>query len=138
MPGTSLSRLKGSRKRLHGPRAAIVCGYGAHEQGILTAMMERWRFGDMHVVFAGAQESRMRVGDILALPPLTGTGQDSPLPRAVILSGITEKELNTFMAAWRHLALPGQHWAVLTPTSETWSLAELLAELERERRALSL
>ena len=66
----------------------------------------------------------------------TGQGQDNPLLRAVLLSGVAEKELNTFLAAWKHLSLPRQNWATLTPTSEAWALIGLLAELDLERVAL--
>jgi hypothetical protein len=41
------------------------------------------------------------------------------------------------MAAWKHLGLPQQNWATLTPTSETWPLLDLLAELDAERLALT-
>ena len=55
----------------------------------------------------------------------------------MILSGITEKELSTIMAAWKHLGLPRQNWATLTPTSERWPLMDLLTELDLERLALT-
>jgi hypothetical protein len=106
------------------------------EQDILLEFMKRWNFADMPAVFAGANDIDRTVGAILAEEGGYGQGQDSPLPRAVILSGLTEKELNIFMAAWKHLGLPRQNWATLTPTSETWALIDLLTELDLERVAL--
>jgi hypothetical protein len=137
MPASSFSKIKNrTRKRLYGPRRCLACGYTAAEQDALLAMMLRWNFADMPALFAGAADMDRLVGEILAEPAGHGQGQDSPLPRAVILSGLTEKELNTFMAAWKHLGLPPQNWATLTPTSETWALIDLLTELDLERVAL--
>jgi len=137
MPVPGFSKIKNSaRKRLYGPRGCLICGYTAAEQDILLAMMERWNFADVPALFAGAADMDRPVGEILAEKTGYGQGQDSPLPRAIILSGVTEKELNTFMAAWKHLGLPPQNWATLTPTSETWALIDLLTELDLERVAL--
>ncbi len=137
MPAPGFSKIKNSaKKRLYGPRRCLACGYAAAEQDILLAMMVRWNFGDMPALFAGAADMDRPVGEILAEEGGYGQGQDSPLPRAVILSGLTEKELNTFMAAWKHLSLPRQNWATLTPTSVGWTLIDLLTELDLERVAL--
>jgi len=126
-----------AKKRLYGPRAVLACGYTAAEQDALLGMMERFRLNDLPALFATAADADRTVGEILASAPNHGRGEDSPLPRAVILSGVTEKELSTIMAAWKHLGLPPQNWATLTPASEGWTLLELLAELDLERLALS-
>jgi hypothetical protein len=137
MSAAGFSKIRNSaKKRLYGPRGCLVCGYPAAEQDILLAMMTRWNFADVPALFAAAADMDRPVGEILAENAGYGQGQDSPLPRAIILSGVTEKELNTFMAAWKHLGLPRQNWATLTPTSETWPLIDLLTELDLERLAL--
>jgi hypothetical protein len=122
---------------LYGPRAALVAGYQAGEQTLLLAMLERFHLADIPVVFATGADMDRSVGELLAAEPGHGHGEDSPLPRAMVLSGVTEKELSTIMAAWRHLELPRQNWATLTPTSEGWPLIDLLTELDLERAALS-
>lgn len=132
-----LRPVKATAKTLYGPRKILVCGYAPLEQEALLAMMRLWKFADVPAVFACAAEAENPVGELLALPGGHGQGLASDLPRAVVLAGLQEKELHTFMAAWKHLELPAQHWACLTPTSETWPLGQLLAELERERQALS-
>lgn len=126
-----------AKKRLYGPRAALVCGYASAEQDTLLAMMERFRLTDLPAIFATGADMDRTVGELLALPAGHGRGEDSPLPRAIVLSGVTEKELSTFMAAWKHLGLPRQNWATLTPTSEQWELMDLLTELDLERIALN-
>jgi len=137
MPAPGFSKVKNSaKKRLYGPRKCLACGYLKAEQDALLAMMARWNFADVPALFATAADMDRPVGEILAEEPGHGHGQDSFLPRAVVRSGLTEKELNTFMAAWKHLGLPRQNWAALTPTSETWTLIDLLTELDLERVAM--
>jgi len=126
-----------AKKRLYGPRAALVCGYTAAEQQLLLDMIERFHIAELPAIFATGDDMDRPVGELLGLAGGHGRGQDSPLPRAVVLSGVTEKELTTFMAAWKHLGLPRQNWATLTPTSEAWPLMDLLAELDLERIALT-
>ncbi|SNR62920.1 protein of unknown function [Humidesulfovibrio mexicanus] len=138
MSGQGFSKIgQSDKKRLYGPRALLVCGYAASEQDRLLDMLERFRLEDISVVFATGAEADTLVRQVLERPSGHGRGEDSPLPRAVVLSGITEKELSTIMAAWRHLGLPRQNWATLTPSSESWPLMDLLAELDAERIALN-
>lgn len=138
MPGSGFSKVGASaKKRLYGPRAVLVCGYAAAEQELFLAMLERFRLADLPARFPTGEDLDRPVGELLALHPGHGHGVDSPLPRAVVLSGITEKELSTIMAAWKHLGLPRQNWATLTPTSERWPLMDLLTELDLERLALT-
>lgn len=137
MVKSDFSKVTGSAKKLlYGQRGALVCGYGAAEQDMLLAMLERWNLSDVPVIFAGMDDAERPVGEVLREPAGHGRGTDSPLPRAMILSGVTEKELNTIMAAWKHLGLPPQNWAALTPTSEAWTVMDLLAELDMERIAM--
>ncbi|MBU1041995.1 MAG: DUF3783 domain-containing protein [Proteobacteria bacterium] len=137
MPASGFSKITNSaKKRLYGPRGCLVCGYTAAEQETLLALIARWNFLDLPALFASGADMDRPVGELLAENAGYGLGQDSPLPRAIILSGVTEKELNTFMAAWKHLSLPPQNWATLTPTSEGWALIDLLTELDLERVAL--
>jgi hypothetical protein len=73
---------------------------------------------------------------LAALPNGTGKGESSVLPRAIIVAGITERQLQTLMAVCRKTGMQQALWATLTPTSETWPLRDLLPELAAERKAL--
>ena len=138
MSASGFSKVGASaKKRLYGPRAALVCGYAAAEQDLLLAMLQRFHLTDLPAIFATGEDASRPVGEMLRLAPNHGHGQESSLPRAMVLSGVTEKELQTIMAAWKHLGLPRQNWATLTQTSENWELLDLLAELDMERLALS-
>ena len=137
MAKSEFAKVTGSaKKRLYGERGALVCGYSVPDQDVLLAMLERWNFSEVPVVFATIDDAERPVGEVLREPAGHGRGRDSLLPRAIVLSGVSEKELNTIMAAWKHLGLPPQNWAALTPTSEAWTIMDLLAELDMERIAM--
>jgi hypothetical protein len=70
-------------------------------------------------------------------PDHSGEGTDSGLPRAVIMAGITQNELLRLMGTCKQAGMQPALWATLTPTSATWPLAALLAELAAERKALA-
>ena len=76
------------------------------------------------------------ISDLLTLPNGSGFGESSQLPRAIVVSGLTERELIGLMTVCRKTGMKGALWATLTPTSETWTLRDLLAELAAEREAL--
>jgi hypothetical protein len=58
------------------------------------------------------------------------------MEKAIVVSGLTQKELAKLMAAYRKLTWPKPFWAAVTPTSETWTLRRLLEELAAENEAL--
>ena len=52
------------------------------------------------------------------------------------MAGISENELHRLMTVCKKAGMRNALWAALTPTSETWTLAALLAELSAERRQM--
>jgi hypothetical protein len=133
----TFSRVDPSGERMYGPRGVVVCGYPAGEHGPLIELLAKVCGSDLAVRFAGEAAAEETLADLLALPHRWGEGLESSLRRALVLSGLTRKELHTLMAAYRSSGLPGQLWAVLTPTSEGWALRDLLAELARESEAVA-
>ncbi len=83
------------------------------------------------------ENGKETLSELLSLPDGTGAGTGSDLPRAVVVSGITENQLHGLMTVCRKTGMQQSLWAALTPTSETWPLAQLLSELQAERKALS-
>ncbi|MEA1946577.1 MAG: DUF3783 domain-containing protein, partial [Thermodesulfobacteriota bacterium] len=65
-----------------------------------------------------------------------GEGESSQLPRAIIVSGIMEKELISLMRVCKKTGMKNTLWATLTPTSENWTIQQLLTELLSERKAM--
>ena len=88
------------------------------------------------LVWAQDNQLETRLSELAALPSGAGSGESSTLPRAIIVAGITERQLQALMAVCRKTGMQQALWATLTPTSETWLLKDLLAELAAEREAL--
>ncbi|MFP4446372.1 MAG: DUF3783 domain-containing protein [Desulfosudaceae bacterium] len=136
MNGGTFQKVGQSEQRLYGPRAMLVCGFALSEQEAFADMLARQGLADVAVIAAAAAEENERLGDLLARPDRSGRGAAPGAARAVIMAGITEQELHQTLSAYRELGLARPLWATLTPHSENWTLAELLAELAEEHRAM--
>ena len=129
MSDGSFERVTDSGRLLHGPRAVMFCGFPAKAHPALTALLKMAELADVAVIHAEAAQAGETVGALFKLPAGTGDGVDSDLPRAIIVGGITEKELQRLMGGARVSRMQPPLWAVLTPVSETWTLSALLSEL---------
>jgi hypothetical protein len=120
---------------MYGPTGIVVCGYPPAEHEPLAEALGLIGLGDRPVLFVSGKDSMRTLKEVLAFGDRSGMGEPSDLPRALILSGFTQQELHTLMSAYRQAGLPSQHWATLTPTSENWTLGDLLNELLKEAEA---
>ncbi len=128
----TMDRVTDSDKMMYGPRRLLAIGYAPEEQKALCGLLEREIQGGVPVVFCGRADLSVKNRELFACTERPAGECDEKLPRAVVMGGVTERELRRVMAAWKGLNLGGQLWAVLTPTSENWTLGQLLAELARE------
>jgi len=132
----TFSKLGKSQQKMYGPAGLLVCGYRAAEQAQLQNLLKELDLAELPLIFITKDQEEKTLEELLALPDGHGSGRDSELRRAVIMSGFREGDLQRFMIAHRQSELPPQMWATLTPISEKWQLKNLLAELEAENRAL--
>ena len=137
MTDGTFEKVKHSDTRIYGPHKLLLCGFPAPVQPKFMAVLKMAGLQDVAVVWVNEENQKMTLSDLLGLPDDTGVGTGSTLPRAIIVSGIKEKQLHGLMNICRKTGMQKTLWAALTPTSETWPLAQLLAELEAERKALS-
>lgn len=137
MSDAKMSKVGKSEKRMHGPRKLLVCGYPPLEQEAVCEMVEHEGLTGVDVVFCAPSDGEALMGELFALEHKRGMGEESRMPRAILMGGITENELHQVMGAWRELGFPSQLWAVLTPTSETWTLRALITELQREKQKMA-
>ena len=124
-------------ERLYGTKGVIVCGYGPSEHEPIANAIEKMGLGDRPVIFATDADSARTLKEVLKSADRSGMGQSASMPRAIIMSGFTQKEVQFLMSVYRQAELPRQHWATLTPVSENWTLAALLQELAAEAEALN-
>lgn len=122
---------------MYGPAGLLLCGFPAAAQSKFMTVLKTAGLAAVPLVWANAAHQQETLADLLALPAGSGAGTDSTLVRAVIVSGITENQLHALMTICRKSGMQQALWAALTPTSETWPLDKLLAELAAERRALA-
>lgn len=129
-------KLTDSDKPMYGPRGLLLCGFGAAAQPKLALVLQRAGLADLPRIWAGEAQAQFTLAQLLQLPADSGAKLDSTLPRAVIASGLTANELRRLMDTCRASGMQQALWAALTPVSEAWALARLLAELEAERDAM--
>ena len=136
MSQATFEKISRSDKPLYGPRKLLLCGFTADIQPKFGAVLEMAGLADIPKVWVKPEQAHHRLSDLLDLQDETGRGTDSALPRAIIVSGITEKSLHRLMTVCRKSGMKQALWAVLTPTSETWTMQALLNELANERKAM--
>ena len=122
-----------SDQRMYGPRSIVVCGFSTGQRKILYNVFQDLKFPHLAVAFTNGRDRDTLMREMVARPHKSGLAEPCDLAPAVIMSGLTEKELHKTMAAYKKKNLPKTLWATLTPTSENWSVADLLAELMAER-----
>ena len=125
-----------SEERMYGQRGLLVCGYPEEERDKFCKMIETIGFKDILIIFACNHDLGEKVGDILGYADKTGFVGDSVMPRAVIMSGLTQNELHHLMESYRGAGFAPQIWATVTPVSENWPLESLLNELQAEHKAM--
>ena len=126
MSDNTFTKVTRSDNRLYGPLKLLLCGFPAEAQPKLARVLEAVGLAEIPVVWLSEDQAGSSLQDLLELPAGSGQGLSSKLPRALIVSGITENQLHTLMQACRRSGMQQALWATLTPTSEAWTLAYLL------------
>jgi hypothetical protein len=137
MADGTFERVQHSDNRLYGPQKLLLCGFPAAAQPNFSAVRQIAGLTEVPVVWANQDDLDQPIATLLALPDGSGAGVDSAMARAVVVGGITENQLHALMSSCRQAGMKPALWAVLTPTSETWPLGQLLDELQAERDALA-
>jgi hypothetical protein len=137
MTDGTFERVQHSDSRMYGTPKLLLCGFAPAAQPKFKTVLKMAGLQDVAVVWANEEDGKATLSALLSLPDGSGAGRGSKLPRAIIVSGITENQLHGLMTFCRKSGMQPSLWAALTPTSETWPLAQLLDELQAERKALS-
>lgn len=135
-PDAKFEKVSQSDAALYGPRKILLCGFGAGAQDKFKKVLEFANLSDVPRVWAAPDNAETPLAELMALPDGAGEGTGSALSRAIVVAGITEKELQRLMMVCKKSGMKGALWAALTPTSEKWPLSRLLDELSAERRAM--
>jgi len=125
-----------SDKPMYGPRKLLICGFSAEIQPHVVKLMELIKLSEIPRIWVTEEHADSLISEVLALEDNTGWGATSELPRAIIMCGLTQNELHLLMSGSREAGMQPPLWATLTPTSETWTVQDLLKELLAEHRAM--
>jgi len=137
MTDGTFEKVQHSDNPMYGPRKLLLCGFSAPAQPKLKAVLEMAGLQDIAVVWANEDHQNETLSALLGRQDGSGAGTGSTLPRAIVVSGITENQLHGLMTACRRSGMQQALWAALTPMSETWPLIKLLGELQAEHTALA-
>jgi hypothetical protein len=130
------TKVEKSSERMYGPTGILVCGYMAEDRGDFLELLDKTGLTGIRVVFATTHDLKTGVGELLSYENMAGLKGESAMPRAVVMSGLTQNELHGLLGAYREAGFVRQIWATVTPVSETWTLEQLLNELQAEDRAM--
>ncbi len=129
----SLKVVGDSKKRMYGPRGILVCGFSSDERKSILKMFNDKKFKKLPVVYTGSEDRSELMKDMITRAHQSGLESECGLDRAIIMSGLTEKEFHRTMTAYKKLKLAKPLWATLTPTSENWTVEKLISELNSEK-----
>jgi len=135
----SLKVVGESKQKMYGPRGILVCGFSADERKSILKMLSDKKFKRLPVIFTTSEDRRELMKEMITrghqtgLDSECGPGDECPLDRAIIMSGLTEKEFHRTMKTYKKLKLTKPLWATLTPTSENWTVESLISELNSEK-----
>ena len=137
MTKPTFEKIDASDALLYGPVKLLLCGFMPPAQSKFKTLLGMLNLSHLPLVWVCTNQMTAALEDLLRLPEGSGEGQASEMPRAIIVSGISQQSLHLLMSACRQAGMTQALWAVLTPISEKWPLQRLLNELAAERAALS-
>ena len=136
MSDGGFEKVTASDEPMYGPRKLLICGFSTEIQPHVVKLLEILKLADIARIWVTEEHAASLISDVLALANDTGFGVTSELPRAIIMCGLTQNELHRLMSGSREAGMKAPLWATLTPTSETWTVQDLLKELLAEHAAM--
>ena len=118
-----------------GPPAALIYGLSGDEASRVGSLLERAGAPDHRVVGVTTTMGEWTVGRALGGDD---GGQLLPVgkvPRVVLLSGLTDRQVNAVLDAYRTTDLPKPIFAVATPANLEFTVVGLLGDLMAELQA---
>ena len=136
MNDAAFEKVSSTDKALYGPRKLLLCGFSHSIQPKFNTLLELLGLSAIPKVWVTEAQADILISKLLEFEDGTGWGVSSELPRAIIMAGITQKELHQLMTGCRQSKMKQTLWATLTPTSENWTIQNLLTELAAEHQAM--
>ncbi len=119
-----------------GPPALLICGFAPEISAALKKVLEKADAADHRLVFCTPAMVKQPLGEALDSTSEDAPAEPDKLPRAMVLSGMSGTQINTFLEAHRESPLPRCIFASVTPSNLRFPVGKLLNELLREQRAM--
>ena len=110
MAEAKFEKLTNPAALLYGPPKLLICGFPKSAQSKFISLLGSAGLAGIPLVWATKAHSAEVLSELLKLPDSTGLGESSDLPRAVIVSGIQEKQLHSLMALCRKIKMQPAMW----------------------------
>jgi hypothetical protein len=133
---TTFKAVGDSDERLHGHPAIMVAGHPAAEQVTVKALLTALGMTEVALVVVTTDTLDVSLATLSQRADGTGLGEEAHVPRAAIMSGLTERQLHAVMKGYGTSGLARPIWASVTPTNSSWPVKAMLVELLKEREAL--
>jgi len=137
MVDATFEKVTTSDKPLFGPRKLLLRGFPSVAQPKFVTVLEMAGLREVPKIRVSDDQRDMALSALLQLPDNSGESVSSNLPRAIVVAGISQNELISLMTVCKKAGMMNALWATLTPTSENWTIQQLLAELAAERKAMT-
>ena len=85
-----------SEQVMYGPRGLLVVGFTKEEEDRFLGVLESG-LSELKVVFTAKEAGEETLGELLSRDAHSGKGAEAELERAVVMSGISQRELHSIM-----------------------------------------
>ncbi len=125
-----------SNAPMHGAAAVLLSGFEVEEQKAIRQLMDTSGLEKIPAIYIVEALLDNTLYELSRFPGEERAGETAKLPRAIVMSGLTEQQLHLLMDSYRKASFPRPLWATVTPTNEHWPVKRLLIELLKERESL--
>lgn len=137
MAGDTFRELGGGDRRIPGPSAVLLCGFSVAEAEQVRTVLDKAQTGTERLILCTEGMLQKHLEEALE-----GTMEEVPLapdrlPRVIVLSGMTERQIEPFLETFKASGLPRPIFATATEWNLKRKVRDLLVDLLQEQRALS-
>lgn len=133
---STFSRIDAARtERPEGRNCILVYGYGKHHTSAISEAAQA--VGIDAVLSLETHHLGVRIRDLLDGSVTQGSFEHEVAEPIVVMSALSDAEMNGFMDRFRTLGIPRPLFAAVTPTSRNWRFGDLALELGKERREIA-
>ncbi|HPM75725.1 MAG TPA: DUF3783 domain-containing protein [bacterium] len=136
MTDATFRQLDNGEQRGPGPRIILIGGFQADEVMLLKEFVDRTFPERIRLRLCTAQMLDKTLGDALSQPVDDNPAPPDKLPRFLLLSGMSNREIHALINRFGSTGLPRPLFAATTSANLHFLLRQLLLELLQEHKAM--